>query len=235
MKTLAIIITAFNAENYILETLNSLSDQPLPHGWQTKFYIGVDACKDTAITLEKNNISYYYAEKNVGTYILTNSLLEEARKDDCEVFVRFDSDDIACENFLLYGIEHVLKFNFISPYQILVDEHLNFIDNEDLKTAHGSMFATKTAIEMLGGYYHFRVGCDTNFFRRARRLGFGGDITEKKPVYLYRQHSQSLMKDAQLGKGKPQRKQARNYMLAEFNAGKNKIENPVTVDLKYIS
>lgn len=233
MNKCAILITAFKSNGYILNTLQSLQDQTLPNGWQIKFYIGVDACKDTADVLDKNKIPYYYTEENVGTYILTNSLLEKAKNDNCNVFVRFDSDDIACENFLLYGIEQVLKYNFISPYQILVDEHLNPINNE-LKIAHGSMFATQTAIESLGGYYHYRVGCDTNFFRRANRLGFGGDITEKKLVYLYRQHSQSLIKDRQLGKGTSQRKQARDNMQAEFNAGKNKIENPVTIDLKYI-
>lgn len=233
MKTLAIILTAYKSEKYILRTLKSLQNQPLPNGWQIRFYIGVDACENTASILKENKIPYYYTKENVGTYILTNSLINNAQEDKCDMFLRFDSDDIACRNFLLYGIEHTLKYNFISPYQILVDEHLNPINNK-FKIAHGSMFATQLAIDALGGYYHYRVGCDTNFFRRAKRLGFGENITEKKPIYLYRQHDESLMKNKQLGKGTLQRKKARNLMKLEFDKGKNKIEHPVTTSLKYI-
>lgn len=233
MKILAIIITAYRSEEYILQTLDSFNRQEMPNGWMFRFYIGVDACSRSATSLDNYGISYFYSKKNVGTYILTNSLLQKATKDNCDMFLRFDSDDIACEKFLLYGIEHTLRNNFVSPYQILVDKYLDPVNN-DLKIAHGSMFATRLAIDALGGYYHYRVGCDTNFFRRARRLGFGGDITEKKPVYLYRQHNESLMKNKQLGKGTPQRKKARNLMKLEFDKGKNKVENPVTTSLKYI-
>lgn len=231
-SVIAILITAFNARQYILDTLKSLKDQSLPNGWQIKFYIGVDACTDTADILDKNKISYYYTEENVGTYVLTNSLLEKAKDDNCNIFVRFDSDDIACENFLLYGIEHVLKFNFINPYQILVDKDLTPISNE-LKIAHGSMFATRTAIESLGGYYHYRVGCDTNFLKRAKRLGYNGKILKNTPVYLYRQHSDSLMKNKDLGKGSVIRKQSWSEIKEKFAAGENKIKNPVTIDLKF--
>jgi len=233
MNICSLLITAYQSADYILDTLESLHQQSLPANWQIKFYIGVDSCNETASILKKNNVPYYYSYTNVGTYILTNSLIQKAKQDQCDVFVRFDSDDIACENFVLYGIEHTLKYNFISPYQILVDEHLNPINNE-LKIAHGSMFATHFAIDALGGYYHYRVGCDTNFFRRAKRLGFGENIIERKPVYLYRQHNESLMRNKQLGKGTPQRKEARNLMKLEFDTGKNKIEHPVTTSLKYI-
>lgn len=233
MNICSLLITAYQSADYILDTLESLHQQSLPANWQIKFYIGVDSCNETASILNKNNIPYYYSYNNVGTYILTNSLIQKAKQDNCDVFVRFDSDDIACENFLLYGIEHAVKNNFVSPYQILVDKDLNVI-NDDLKVAHGSMFATRKAIDLLGGYYSYRVGCDTNFFRRANRLGLGGVITEKKPVYLYRQHTKSLMKNKQLGKGTNERKMFKKEMRCKFLAGENTIQNPVITDLKYI-
>jgi glycosyltransferase involved in cell wall biosynthesis len=232
MKTCALVITAYNSKDFLLQTLESLKKQLLPSGWNIKIYIGVDGCKETASWLDENKISYYYSNNNVGTYILTNSLLCEAKKDNCDIFVRFDSDDVACENFLMYGIEHVLKFNFIRPFQLPCNEHLIPL-KENPELAHGSMFITKKALDDLGGYYHYRVGCDTNFYRRAEACGHNGKIFNNFPVYLYRQHSNSLMKNKEFGKGTTYRKSNRDLMEFELQNGILKIENPVVTELLY--
>jgi glycosyltransferase involved in cell wall biosynthesis len=234
MKTLAIMITAFNAEKYILDTIESLKNQTLLEGWKTKFYIGVDACEKTAATLQKNKIPYYYAVENVGTYILTNSLIKEAQKDDTDIFLRFDSDDVACENFLQHGIENTLISGFTRPYQVVCNEHMQPITNET-EPAHGSMFISNKALNQLGGYYHYRVGCDTNFYRRAERLNYVSPINnlDKQPIYLYRQHSNSLMKHPDMGKGSKYRKESWEKMKEEFFKGVNKID-PVTTSLEKI-
>ena len=43
MKTLAIIITAYKAEKFILDTINAFKNQNIPNNWSIKFFIGVDA------------------------------------------------------------------------------------------------------------------------------------------------------------------------------------------------
>jgi len=233
MKTCAIIITAFEAENYITDCLDSLKKQKLPKGWVSKFYIGVDACKKTESVLKKKLIDFYLAKKNVGTYILTNSLLQEAHINNARLFVRFDSDDVAGEKFLYKGIKCAEKTGFCRPNQIVCDENVNPVSDK-VSPAHGSMFVRRDAIEQLGGYYHYRVGCDTNFYRRAERLGFGrSDNNDLNiPFYYYRKHKTSLMKHSTMGKGSRYRKESWAKMKQEYFAGVNKIE-PVTVNLEF--
>lgn len=234
MYTIGIIITAYNSEKFILDTVKSLVHQRLPTGWISKFYIGIDGCTKTADILKENKIPYYFSEKNVGTYILTNSLLLEAKKDFCDIYLRFDSDDIACENFLLFGINHVMSKNFIRCYQILCDENLNPIHKNPV-LAHGSVFFTKSAFDKLGGYYHYRAGCDTNFYRRAEKLGYNLKISNNLPLYFYRQHSNSLMKNSEFGKGTTYRKTNRDIMNSDLEKGILCIETPSTTELEYCS
>jgi len=191
MKTLAIIITAYKTEKFILKTLESLKNQILPEGWQIKFYIGVDACKDTASTLKENKVSYYYSKENVGTYILTNSLLEKAKLEKCDMFVRFDSDDVALENFLMDGITNTEKNNFTTTVFVPCDKDLNLIVNKEPRWAHGSMFFTKKILNLVGGFHHYRVSCDKFFNLRVKGLGFKGRC-KNPPKYFYRIHERSL-------------------------------------------
>ena len=50
---IAICITSFNAENYIIECVDSFKRQNVPKSWEIVFYIGVDFCEKTAKILEK--------------------------------------------------------------------------------------------------------------------------------------------------------------------------------------
>ena len=232
MKICAVIITAYEAENYILDCLESLKKQKLPKGWICEFYIGVDACKKTEQVLKQHLINFYLAKENVGTYVLSNSLLREAQINNARLFVRFDSDDIAGEKFLYKGIKHADRTGFCRPNQIACDENMNPISNK-ISPAHGSMFVRRDALEQLGGYYHYRVGCDTNFYRRAERLGFGTSTNNDYdiPFYYYRTHKTSLMKHSTMGKGTIYRRESWEQMKKEYFAGVNKIENIVTTPL----
>lgn len=190
MKTVGIIITAFKAEKYIFETINSLITQRLPVDWNVKFYIGVDACVDTANVLD-NNISYYYTKENVGTYILTNSLLEEAKKDGCKMFVRFDSDDVAAEDFLYNGIKNTEINNFTSTVFIPCDYNLIPLKSKEPRWAQGSMFFSKQILDLVGGFSHYRVSCDKYFNLRIKSFGYKGRC-KNPPKYFYRISENSL-------------------------------------------
>lgn len=231
MKTLAIMITAYKSEKYILETLNSFKKQQIPPEWNIKYFIGVDACVNTANLLKENNISYYFAEENVGTYILTNSLINEAVNYNVDAFLRFDSDDIPCENFLVNGLKHLENSEIVQPYRIECDENLT--QKSDINIADGSIFFTLHALNLLGGYSHHRVACDGFFARRANKLNLIKKIETDLPVYLYRRVSGSLTKTQLTGDGSPYRKDVKSQMRKEFKSGKLKIDNPVTTLLKY--
>lgn len=231
MKTLAVMITAYKAEQYILETLNSFKEQQIPTDWNIKYFIGVDACVDTANLLKKNNISYYSASENVGTYVLTNSLIKEALSHDVDAFLRFDSDDIPCEKFLVNGIRHLENAGVVQPYRIECDENLT--QKSSSKIADGSVFFNLHALSLLGGYSHYRVACDGFFTRRAKKLNLTKQIESDLPTYLYRRVSGSLTKTQSTGDGSPYRKDVKSQMRKEFKSGKYKIDNPVTTILSY--
>lgn len=231
MKSIAIIITAYKTENFILETIESLKKQFLPESWNYKLYIGVDDCEDTANILEKNQISYYYSHKNVGTYVLSNSLLKEA-KDKNDIFLRFDSDDIARENFLLYGIQHTKNYKFVRSSFSYCDE-LGKPKKSKIKKSHGSVFMSKEILEKLGGYNHFRVGCDTDLIKRAEALECNDKITADLPLYYYRQLSNSLSNSLYTGKNTKYRSDIVLELDKKFKQGIIKIENPITTKLVY--
>jgi glycosyltransferase involved in cell wall biosynthesis len=233
MKTLAIIITAYNSSKFILETLKSLNNQTLPKGWQTKFYIGVDNCKDTSTILDQNKISYFLSSENVGTYILTNSLLEKAKTDNCDIFLRFDSDDLANENFLYYGIKHSLNYNIVRNYFKKFYDDSTFREKQKLRKSYGSVFFTKKLLEDIGGYHHYRVSCDKFFYLRAVSIGYDKEPEINFPIYWYRIHNGSLTQKKETGMNSKFRSKVEKKMKKSIENGEIKI-NPVTVDLDYI-
>lgn len=232
MKTCAIMITAFNTRKYIIETLESLCNQTLPSDWTVRFYIGVDACALTADVLEQYEIPFYLADKNVGTYVLTNSLIKRALIDGCDMFLRFDSDDIACENFLLYGISHCESIDFVQPYYRTVTQDLEPISSA-LAAAHGPVFFTKKVLYSVGGYQHYRAGCDTDFNNRVKQAGHGVTIKQDLPIFLYRQHADSLMHSQDYGKRQAMRREIWKDLKEKFAIGLNYIKYPRITRLRH--
>lgn len=226
----AIIITAFNAQDCILTTLKSLKQQNLPDGWSTKFYIGVDNCRNTAMALEKRNIEHYFTSKNVGTYVLTNSLVNIAIKDGCSIFLRFDSDDFANDDFLHKGITNVIDYQFSRTECCRCDEFLQPISNR-YKKCYGSVFFSKEVFKKLGGYHSYRVSSDKYFVLRAGALGY--NIKGKSlPRFLYRTNNNSLTSSKKTGLGSEFRENVEIAMQKDLDSNKLTVV-PETVKLSF--
>ena len=232
MKTLAIVMAAYQSQDYIVNAINSLTTQGLPDDWQMKMYVGVDNCSATAKVLDDNNISYYWAKENVGTYIMANSLLREAQGAD--MFLRFDSDDQACDSYLFNGIRNCEQYEFSHSFCQYCDENMKPHPRKPF-AAHGQCFYTPAVLEKIGGYEPFRVACDTFFMERAKASGF--DIrtqveVSKQPVFLYRKHSQSLTKSKETSPRSTIRRDTTRKLQANLKQKKFKID-PVTTTLEY--
>jgi len=233
MKTCAVIMTAFESTDTILEAIYSLTEQSLPDNWQVKFYIGVDSCDKTATLLNKNNISYYYAKENVGTYILSNSLIRKAYNDNCDIFVRFDSDDYACEEFLYRGIKNTDEKHVTTTKYIRCDEQLQPLLGIEPRTAKGSIFISRFLLEKIGGYHHYRVSCDKYLLLRIKALGYKGKA-KLPPTYWYRTSATSLTGKKDTGLSSSYRENI-NLKLEESLKNKEFKINPVITDLEYQS
>jgi len=232
MKKLGIIITAYQSERFLLDAINSLKNQTLPVEWKIQFFIGVDGCIECYRILKENSITFFYSQRNVGTYILTNSLLEKSQKENCDMFLRFDSDDIATENFLYYGIQHAEKKEFVRNFLMFTDEYLNPIDRK-VHRGVGSVFFTRYVLNNLGGYKHYRVGCDNDFRRRSEKINLKGIVRSNKPLFLRRKHNKSLTGNANTGHNSKYRNEIENLMQKE-RAFTNKVKlTPKTAILSY--
>ena len=115
---LYIITTAYKAKQYIrpyLETLYNLINEVD----NICIYIGIDGCKETLeeIVRIKENESYlsndlhfkfYFSEKNVGTYVMKNSLLKEIENGDSIIHF-FDIDDIMLPGYIEENFKKCLQ------------------------------------------------------------------------------------------------------------------------------
>lgn len=234
MKSCAIIITAYKSKDYILESINSIKSNLIPNGWTKEIFIGVDACQETLDYLLENNYPCYYADKNVGTYVLTNSLLKTAYENNFDAFVRFDSDDIATEKFLFNGLTALTNRNFVRASYRKFDNDGNFIGKNKVQGSYGCVFFDRKIVESVGGYRQYRVSCDKDFVLRVAHSGFSIAKIYPPAVYLYRQHSLSLTSMPSLGKRSADRKIIEEEMARMIVNKQLKVEDPTITELKFI-
>ena len=225
---IAIIITAYNCAEYILDCVYSVMQQKKFPGWDYEIRIGVDGCKKTADILKKVGIPFYWSEENHGAYIIRNSLIYQGPAD---VYSYFDADDVMNKDYLF---ETIKKINAGAKYvlcaKIQCNETLHPINFNPIIEKGGAMSFTHEVLEKLGGYYRWRCAGDTDFMERAKLAGY--KITEiKKPLYARRRHPESLTKGGLTRMGSPYRKKAWSNMTAEREKGVIKIK-PTVIKLK---
>ena len=232
-KKLAVIIAAYKAEKFIMETVKSLKNQKVPEGWEVKFFIGVDGCENTSRVLKENKVPFYFSEKNVGTYVMANSLIHEAKKIDCDMFLRFDADDVAKENFIFNGINNCLKSGFYITYFIQADVNLKIINKKQIR-AHGIVLFTKEVLNKFGGYRNYRVSCDQDLIFRLRNFGYINNIDKNRSIFIRRVHTNSLTNTKKTCIGSNYRNNVWKK-LCDDRLENMAVKNPVKTDLKYIS
>jgi len=227
LKTCAIIIAAYNADKYILDCYNSVKNQIPLEGWEYEIRIGVDGCQKTAEVLRRAKIPFYWSEKNVGAYIMRNSLAAVGQA-DC--YAIFDADDVMFPEYLLKSLS--LNSDAVMTAKINCNENLKPIQRSRIESGGAITFSHKI-LESLGGFYGVRCAADTDFMYRLGMAGYSiFDINE--PLYYRRRHSQSLTKKSDTGIGSPYRKKVWADMTAKREQGIIKIK-PTIVELKKFS
>ena len=162
MNGVSILITAYNAQNFIEECLDSIERQThfkKYDNWEV--IVGVDGCIKT---LEKlNSIKHNYRNlkvimmsSNKGTYITSNTLINLANP-NYQYNLRFDADDVMLSN----SIELLLKS--IGDNDFLKFRHIDYDTFELSKyIVFGIVFYKKSILNTIGGYLPLRCGCDTD-------------------------------------------------------------------------
>lgn len=217
MKTVSVGITAYHAQDFLREAVDSVLEQSLPRGWDLELLIGVDGCERTWETVKRgkygSRVRLVKMTENYGPYVTFNTLMTYARGD---VIARFDADDVMLDRYL----EHQLMILQYSPdisltrtWCLFTDLHFNPVppdmldgissampDGRRVSGSDGQCMFRKSVWNMLGGFRPWRCFADADFMVRVRALRF--DLFEI-PDYLYvrRIHPASLTYSPETGYG----------------------------------
>lgn len=192
-KRVSIIMSAYNSKDFIKEAVDSVLNQQ--GDFKLDLYVGIDGCKETLNEIKgySNKINLYYSKENVGTYIIKNSLFNKI-DDKSSIIVTFDSDDIMPLNFLAYYVER-----YQEGIIRLSGKNIKEGKQVGLCSPEGTIITTYEIFSKLGGYNSFRVGQDTDFIRRARKLKISQKRLQDAPRFIRRIHDNSLTQNSDTG------------------------------------
>lgn len=189
----SIIIPTFNTPIYLEECLKSIINSI--KNLDCEILVGVDNCQKTLDYLKNikldQRIKFYFFQKNVGPYVIKNSLLKITNSN---YILFFDSDDIMDSNLihdlLLYKTTHQL----IKPmYLDFSYESVNIDYNiKKTKTYGEGVFAIDKQIFLdLNGFEPWKCAADSDFMKRLYNSKVRFMVT--KNIGFYRRiHSNSL-------------------------------------------
>ena len=214
---ITVIIPAYKATQYIDHCINSINSV-IEH----EILIGVDACMETftaAKEYECNNIHVFYFTKNVGPYVIKNTLIDLAKYDN---ILFFDSDDVMAENTIDAVNNILLECDYASL------KYINFSGTNINTKGHvmndAIICIKKKLFNSLNGFYNWRCGADTEF---TKRLEYNNIKTKSfDHVCFYRRLcSTSLTHAKETGHGSPIRK---SYVqIINTNQSNNHWPSPV--------
>ncbi|HPI81636.1 MAG TPA: glycosyltransferase [Candidatus Paceibacterota bacterium] len=193
-RPISIIITAYKASAFIEDCLDSIEAQAyFENNDKYEILLGIDACPETLqkvkiIGHKYRNLRVFMMEKNIGTYVTSNTLLDIAQYPN---IIRFDSDDIMLPEM----VEEILQHS--EEYDLIQYGFKTFTTRkEDAKETHywpacGSVFCKKSFIDAAGGYRDWKCSADLELLKRTQNYPHKRYKIEKR-LFLLRSHPNSL-------------------------------------------
>lgn len=213
MKTVSIIMGAYNCPDFIVEAITSVLAQTIPEGWELEVLVGVDGCPrtlETVKTIQHPAVTIYEMDKNYGTYIVANTLIQQAKG---EIIGRIDADDKVKPDRL----SKILKIFETKPQIGMVNTYIStwrdgVIKEEGKSSPAGIWTFRREVLEKGGGYRPWRCSADSELASRLHFLGVRSYII---PEYLYirRVHTESLTSSGDTRYGSQMRKKHRAFLL----------------------
>jgi len=191
-RVVSVLVAAYKAARWLRRSIGSVLGQALPGGWAMEILVGVDGCPETlevAKTLVGGPVRAVEMEKNVGTYIVANTLLSLARG---ELFCRHDADDEMLPGRLkaLVGVmsarPEIGRANTLGRH---IDEAGKPIRSVPLDGVW--MYRREPWDREIGGFEDWRCGADSEALDRCLALKWSAHEI-KSPLYLRRRTSTSL-------------------------------------------
>ena len=200
---ISIIIPAYKATKYIDECIRSVNIVG------AEILIGVDGCEETYNHI-KHMDNVFYFPKNVGPYVIKNTLVDIAKNN---LIIFFDSDDV----MVTASIENILDALYRSDYVKL--NYTNFQDRvKPGPIMNDAVIAIKKDVfNSLNGFYPWKCGADTEFgYRLAYNKLKEGKVNEL--CYYRRLHGENLTMKKETGHGSPIRSEYVNIINRNIRA-----------------
>jgi len=192
-----VILAAHGASRWIAECLGSIRAQQMPSGWTVDLRIGVDGCRQTAATLDGLGVPYYRSEKNVGPYLMRNSLIA-LRPADC--YAIFDADDVMEAGYLQTLIALAGTDGIAGSARRTINHTGRVMGNTFGRFHSGVCVISHGAWTTVGAYRPERLASDVDMIARAGLLRVQIRKTSL-PLYRRRRHRHSLTQEKDTGIG----------------------------------
>jgi glycosyltransferase involved in cell wall biosynthesis len=196
-KNISIIIPTYKNTNYIDECIDSVIEST--RNQDVEILVGIDGCKETLEYVKSKtypeNIKFYYFEKNVGPYIIKNSLSEIANGKN---LLFFDSDDIMDQEMVKNSITSIAHCDFIRH------SYINFKDSTDLnknkrREFEGGIFTIKKQIfDKMNGFEPWKCEADSEFALRMMKNGYKIKVSNNTDFFR-RIHNNGLTSRSETG------------------------------------
>jgi len=189
-KIIALVIAEFGNDRYIMDCIKSIHNQSLPLGWKLDLRIGVDGNCNSTKVLKNNKVPFYYSNKNVGAYIMRNSLIYLNK---AEIYSYFDSDDIMSDGYLfrvIMAIQNNDKLT-MTRFENYEENMYTKIPNKGTGGHGGAMSFSHNILEKLGGYKSHRVSSDSDFIKRYEAMSSDKITLIEDKLYKRRRHCKS--------------------------------------------
>jgi hypothetical protein len=209
-KKITVIIPAFEAQDFIEKCINGFLSQVDRSGEiELEILVGIDSCWKTLKEVSKKtypeNVKFYYFKENVGPYYIRNTLSLKAQN---EILVFFDSDDVPGTNLLLNVASEIDAVNIVNWKFLWFDENDQIVNGNKLELGFltlGVFAIKKIDLFERNGFYHWRVGADSEFHERARSKGMSYKSIQE-PLFFRRRLETSLTRNNITGHKTPMRR-----------------------------
>jgi glycosyltransferase involved in cell wall biosynthesis len=192
-KKLSIIIPTFGNSVYLDECLKSVitSIKNIP----CEILVGVDNCQETFDFIINNSfdnrIRFFKFEKNVGPYIIKNSLSKISKSD---YILFFDSDDIMTEQLIQDIMNKKITHDLIKPMYLDFNrdvKNINKVINITNTYGEGVFGVDKKLFLKMNGFEGWKCAADSDLMSRLYKNKV--KLTHTKKIGFYRRiHPNSL-------------------------------------------
>jgi glycosyltransferase involved in cell wall biosynthesis len=213
---ISIIIPAYQAAQYIDECISSIKGNV-----EFEILVGVDNCLETYDHIKDNkNIRTFFFNKNVGPFVIKNTLVDEANYD---YILFFDSDDVMA-NGALDEIANNTDVDYIMLRYIDFKGNIKESDLRSNQMTNAVIAIKKSVFNSLNGFQPWRCGADTEFGYRLINNACKSKTTQNI-AYYHRLHNNNLTVKKETTHGSEIRIQYVNYI--NKNIYLNHWPNPV--------